>query len=61
MGDKQRGQDEGSVMYLSFRTLETFVKTASKQFPVLLVTGARQVGKRSSTGLSGAALFRRLP
>ena len=31
-------------MYLS-RTLETFVKTAAKQFPVLLVTGARQVGK----------------
>ena len=33
-----------SVMYLS-RTLETFVKTAAKQFPVLLVTSARQVGK----------------
>ena len=31
-------------MYLP-RTLEQFVKTAEKQFPVLLVTGARQVGK----------------
>lgn len=31
-------------MYLS-RTLETFAKTAAGQFPVLLVTGARQVGK----------------
>jgi predicted AAA+ superfamily ATPase len=31
-------------MYRS-RTLETFAKTASEQFPVLLVTGARQVGK----------------
>ena len=31
-------------MYLP-RTLELFVKTAEKQFPVLLVTGARQVGK----------------
>lgn len=27
------------------RTIETYVKIASKQFPVLLVTGARQVGK----------------
>jgi uncharacterized protein len=27
------------------RTLEQFVKSATKQFPVLLVTGARQVGK----------------
>jgi predicted AAA+ superfamily ATPase len=27
------------------RTLEQFVKTATKQFPVLLITGARQVGK----------------
>ena len=27
------------------RTLETFMSTAAKQFPVLLVTGARQVGK----------------
>jgi hypothetical protein len=31
-------------MYLS-RTLEKFMGEASKQFPVLLVTGARQVGK----------------
>ncbi|MFH0998507.1 MAG: ATP-binding protein [Pseudomonadota bacterium] len=31
-------------MYRS-RTLETFVKTAAEQFPVLLITGARQVGK----------------
>jgi predicted AAA+ superfamily ATPase len=31
-------------MYLP-RTLESFAKTASGQFPVLLVTGARQVGK----------------
>ncbi len=31
-------------MYLP-RTLENFAKTASEQFPVLLVTGARQVGK----------------
>lgn len=31
-------------MYLN-RTLETFVRSAAKQFPVLLVTGARQVGK----------------
>jgi hypothetical protein len=35
---------KGGAMYLS-RTLETFVKTAAKQFPVLLVTDARQVGK----------------
>jgi hypothetical protein len=27
------------------RTLESFLKTASKQFPIILVTGARQVGK----------------
>ena len=31
-------------MYLP-RTLENFIRTASKQFPVLLLTGARQVGK----------------
>ncbi len=31
-------------MYVS-RTLETFLGTATNQFPVLLVTGARQVGK----------------
>lgn len=31
-------------MYLT-RTLETSFKEASRQFPVLLVTGARQVGK----------------
>jgi len=31
-------------MYLS-RTLESFATTAAEQFPVLLVTGARQVGK----------------
>jgi len=31
-------------MYLP-RTLETFAKSAAEQFPVLLVTGARQVGK----------------
>lgn len=30
--------------YLS-RTLEPFIRQASRQFPVLLVTGARQVGK----------------
>jgi hypothetical protein len=35
---------KGSTMYLS-RTLETFVKTAAKQFPVLLVTGARHFGQ----------------
>ena len=27
------------------RTLETFIQTAASQFPVVLVTGARQVGK----------------
>jgi hypothetical protein len=27
------------------RTLESFFKKASGQFPVMLVTGARQVGK----------------
>jgi hypothetical protein len=27
------------------RTLEAFVTAAAKQFPVLMVTGARQVGK----------------
>lgn len=27
------------------RTIEPFVKTVSEQFPVLIVTGARQVGK----------------
>ncbi len=31
-------------MYLA-RTLELFVREASRQFPVLLITGARQVGK----------------
>ena len=31
-------------MYIE-RTLETFVATATTQFPVMLVTGARQVGK----------------
>jgi hypothetical protein len=31
-------------MYLT-RTLESWFKEASRQFPVLLVTGARQVGK----------------
>ena len=31
-------------MYIQ-RTLEKFVKISNKQFPVLLVTGARQVGK----------------
>jgi hypothetical protein len=31
-------------MYVS-RTLESFIKTAEKQFPILMVTGARQVGK----------------
>jgi len=31
-------------MYVS-RTLETFLDSAMNQFPVLLVTGARQVGK----------------
>lgn len=31
-------------MYIE-RTLETFVATATTQFPVVLVTGARQVGK----------------
>ncbi|MGA2938796.1 MAG: ATP-binding protein [Syntrophobacteraceae bacterium] len=31
-------------MYVS-RTLEAFVEAATRQFPVLLVTGARQVGK----------------
>ncbi len=31
-------------MYVT-RTLESFIGTAGKQFPVLLVTGARQVGK----------------
>lgn len=34
----------GNMMYLH-RTLEIFIKTAAKQFPVLLVTGAKQVGK----------------
>jgi hypothetical protein len=31
-------------MYLT-RTLENWFKEATRQFPVLLVTGARQVGK----------------
>jgi len=31
-------------MYIT-RTLESFIGTAAKQFPVLLLTGARQVGK----------------
>lgn len=31
-------------MYIT-RTLETFVQTTASQFPVVLVTGARQVGK----------------
>ena len=33
-------------MYIR-RTLEDFIKKATKQFPVLLITGARQVGKTS--------------
>jgi len=41
-------------MYIE-RTLETFVHTAASQFPVLLVTGARQVGKTTILRhLSGA-------
>ena len=32
------------VMYVP-RTLENYLQTASQQFPVLLLTGARQVGK----------------
>ena len=35
---------EFGLMYVP-RTLERFFQTAGKQFPVLLVTGARQVGK----------------
>lgn len=31
-------------MYVS-RTLSTYIKSASEQFPVVLITGARQVGK----------------
>jgi predicted AAA+ superfamily ATPase len=31
-------------MYVT-RTLEKYVRDASKQFPVLVITGARQVGK----------------
>ena len=31
-------------MYVS-RTIESFLTAATRQFPVLLVTGARQVGK----------------
>jgi len=31
-------------MYIN-RTIETFIKKVSKQFPVLLITGPRQVGK----------------
>ncbi len=34
----------GCVMYVT-RTMEIFVRSASRQFPVLLMTGARQVGK----------------
>lgn len=30
------------------RTLETFIRQASRQFPVVLVTGARQVGKTTA-------------
>lgn len=44
-------------MYIE-RTLETFVATATTQFPVVLVTGARQVGKttilRHLSGLARA-------
>ncbi|MCP4409740.1 MAG: AAA family ATPase [Gammaproteobacteria bacterium] len=29
----------------TLRTIEEFIETAAKQFPVILVTGARQVGK----------------
>ena len=36
--------DGPNPMYVT-RTLEGFVKSAARQFPVLLVTGARQVGK----------------
>ena len=32
------------------RTLETVVQQADHQFPVLLVTGARQVGKTTFFG-----------
>jgi len=36
--------DDEFAMYLS-RTVERFLRRASSQFPVILVTGARQVGK----------------
>ena len=36
--------DDKSPVYIH-RTLENFVKKAALQFPVVLVTGARQVGK----------------
>jgi len=36
--------DKWPSMHLT-RTLESWFKEASRQFPVLLVTGARQVGK----------------
>ncbi|MEK6556696.1 MAG: AAA family ATPase, partial [Candidatus Margulisiibacteriota bacterium] len=36
--------DDNNLLLLP-RTLTSFLKTAEKQFPVLLVTGARQVGK----------------
>ena len=35
---------KGEMMYLS-RTLENTLKRLSQQFPILLVTGPRQVGK----------------
>lgn len=48
---------EVDFMYIE-RTLETFVATATTQFPVVLVTGARQVGKttilRHLSGLARA-------
>ncbi len=37
--------DEKDHFMYQTRTLEAFVKTAVKQFPILLLTGARQVGK----------------
>ncbi len=36
--------DEIKIMYIK-RTLENFITKANRQFPVLLLTGARQVGK----------------
>ena len=43
------------------RTLEAYLKKADRQVPVLLVTGARQVGKLIFRGTRASASLKRYP